>query len=149
MFEHIKQRIVKDLVTEIGYLSSTSLELIGHNIVSMVEDTRLIHHGINKDYKPCGYTVDSFSNDSMIIAEYSTEQGYFTDTSTKPDKCYQKIQHDIDHAMSHRAPSGPDKIYLISNQEEPASFRKSLNALPFTKSSAIEYLFLMHVSWLS
>lgn len=131
MFEHIKQRIIKDLITEIGYISPTSLELIGHNIVSMVEDTRLIHHGINKDYKPCGYTVDSFSNDSMIVAEYSTDQSYFTDTSTKPDKCYQKIQHDIKHAMSHRAPSGPDKIYLISNQEEPASFRKSLNALPF------------------
>ncbi|WP_026838875.1 hypothetical protein [Gillisia sp. JM1] len=83
MFEYIKQRIVKNLIEEIECISPTNLELIGNNIVSILENQRMIHHGINKDYKPSGYTVDSFNNNSKIIAEYSTDKNYFGDSSRK------------------------------------------------------------------
>lgn len=130
MFEYINQRIIKDLIDEIVCLSPTNLELVGHNVISILENQRLIHHGINKNYKPSGYTVDSFSNDSLFVVEYSTDKGYFTDISSNPFDCYKKIQRDVNHAISHKLPNGPDKIYLISSQEEPASFRAKFNTTP-------------------
>jgi hypothetical protein len=65
-FESIKQRVIKRLIDEIGALDATSLELIGHGLVELLENRRLVHHGINKDYKFVGYTVDSFSDDSTV-----------------------------------------------------------------------------------
>ena len=59
MFEHIKKRIIKGLIGEIGCLDPVSLELVGHNVIAIIENKKMIHHGINKDYKPSGYTVDS------------------------------------------------------------------------------------------
>ena len=38
--------------------------------------THLRDHGINKDYNPVGYTVDTFSQDFTIVGEYSTGPGY-------------------------------------------------------------------------
>ncbi|GIT98797.1 tetratricopeptide repeat protein [Sulfurovum sp. TSL1] len=129
MFEPIKKLIIKQLIEEISILDATNIELVGHNIVSYIESKRLIHHGINKDYMPSGYTVDSFSNNSEIVVEYSTEKGYFKDQSPKgttPAK-YEKIEKDINHAIAHKPPTGPTKIYLISTQEEPPSFRAKFN----------------------
>lgn len=134
-FEHIKKRIIKGLIDEIECLDAVGLELVGHNVVSILEDKRMIHHGINKDYKPSGYTVDSFSNDSTIVTEYSTEKDYFEDKSTtKSPPSYQKIDNDITHAINHKTPDGPDKIYLVSNQEEPPSFRSKFNTTPMARS---------------
>lgn len=128
VFEHIKKRITRNLIEEIKCLDPVGLELVGHNAIAIIEKQGMIHHGINKDYKPCGYTVDSFSNDSAIVGEYSTESGYFESKGTKEDPIYEKINKDIWHAMSHKKPDGPNKIYLISNQEEPPSFRSTFNA---------------------
>lgn len=128
MFEIIKKRIVKSLIDEVSVLGAVELELVGHNVISIIENQRLIHHGINKDYKPSGYTVDSFSNNSKIIVEYSTEKGYF-DNSAKKDENpkYDKIQKDINHALDHCKPDKPEKIYLLSTEEEPPSFRANFN----------------------
>lgn len=134
MHEHIKKRIVRNLIEEIGCLDATGLELIGHNVISVIESKRMIHHGINKDYKPSGYTVDSFTDDSTIVGEYSTEKDYFEDDTPKASPCYGKIFKDITHAIGHRKPDGPDKIYLISNEEEPPSFRAKFNSTPLAQS---------------
>ncbi|WP_179336310.1 tetratricopeptide repeat protein [Winogradskyella costae] len=135
MFEYIKQRIVKNLIEEIECLSPTNLELVGNNLVSIIEEQKMIHHGINKDYKPAGYTVDSFSNNSKIIAEYSTEKNYFEDSSKKDETVavYKKIEKDIEHAYSHNDSNKLDKIYLIASHEEPPSFRKKFNKTPIGK----------------
>lgn len=127
MLEYIKKRIIKSLIEEIICLDSTSLELVGHNIVSIIECKRMIHHGINKNYMPSGHTVDSFTDDSTIVTEYSTEQDYFS-------PAYNKISNDINHALDHCKPIGLKKIYLISSQEEPPSFRKKFNATPLFQS---------------
>ncbi|MEZ5589192.1 MAG: hypothetical protein R3F53_00130 [Gammaproteobacteria bacterium] len=139
MHEHIKKRIIKDLMSEIFCLSATELELVGHNVVGILEDNRMIHHGINKDYKPVGHTVDSFSEDSMVVAEYSTEQAYF---GNRDYSSFTKIEKDIQHALNHRMPQEPDKIYLISNQEEPPSFRAEFNATPIGQSHGGKLVFL-------
>lgn len=121
MFEYIRQRIEKNLVDEIECLNPTNLELVGHYLISNIEGQHLIHHGINKDYKPSGYTVDSFSSDSSIIVEYSTDKEYFLDEKNK------KIRQDIEHALKHAENSQIKKIYLVCNHEEPASFRQKFN----------------------
>jgi len=134
LFEHIKKRIIKGLIEEIACLDPTGLELVGHNMVSIIECKRMIHHGINKNYKPSGYTVDSFTDDSTIVAEYSTDEDYFVDSTPKESPTYKKIFNDTTHALSNRKPGGPNKIYLISNQEEPPSFRSKFNATQLAQS---------------
>lgn len=127
-FENAKKLIEKRLVEEIKNLDSSSLELVGHNVISVIESKNMIHHGLNKDYKPVKSTVDTFSDDSQIVGEYSTDQKYFEDSKTKKETMpkYEKIENDIDHALSH----GPsvEKIYLITSMEEPPSFRSSFNS---------------------
>ena len=132
LFEHIKKRIVKSLIEEIVCLDPADLELVGHNIISINECKRMIHHGLNKDYKPSGYTVDSFTDDSTIVAEYSTEKNYFVDSTPNASSTYEKIFNDINHAISHNTLL--NKIYLISNQEEPPSFRSKFNTTQLAQS---------------
>ena len=152
LFEHIKKRIVKSLIEEILCLDPIELELVGHNIVSIIECKRMIHHGINKDYKPSGYTVDSFTDDSTIVAEYSTEKDYFVDSTPNASPTYGKIFNDITHAISHNKLRKPNKIYLISNQEEPPSFRSKFNTTQIAQSRGnciIIYDAFLITSWSS
>ncbi len=128
MTEKIKQRIVDSLIQEISNLTATELEVVADNIISYKESKRLIHHGVNRDYKPVKSTIDLYSDDSTIAVECSTEKGYFVGKKgTYPS--FPKIEKDITKAIHHKLPNGPDKIYLISNQEEPPSFRGKFNAI--------------------
>jgi hypothetical protein len=137
MFEYIKQRILKKLIEEIGCISATNLELVGHHMVSIIENKRMIHHGLNKDYKPSGYTVDSFTDDSLTIAEYSTDKNYFEDKAKKSDPVpfFEKITNDIQHALGHNPKITLDRIYLISSEEEPPSFRAEFNKMEVVKKN--------------
>lgn len=130
MSEHIKKRIIKALIEEITDLGAKEIELVGHNYISLREKKSMIHHGLNKDYMPSGYTVDSFSDDSSIIGEYSAEKGYFDYSGKKESPIYSKVSKDINHALKHKSNIAPEKIYLISNQEENASFRAKFNSTP-------------------
>lgn len=128
MFEQIRQRIEKDLINEIECLDPVDLEIVGHKMISILEGKDLVHHGINKDHKPSGYTVDTFSSDSSIIAEYSTDRDYFSYYVTdRPNARYKKIHKDINHALNHIDPWAIEKIYLVCNHEEPPSFRQNFN----------------------
>lgn len=127
MFRRIKQRIERNLIDEIKNLSATDLECVGTYMLNIIEEESLVHHGINKDGRPCGYTVDSFSQDASIVGEYSVEKDYFTDYYEKDgERHYRKIHKDIVHALSHGG-SNLKKIYLITSQEEIPSFRKEFN----------------------
>ena len=100
----------------------------------MLEDNRLIHHGLNKDYRPVGYTIDTFSQDFLVAGEYSTEKEYFHGKASKapdgqgtshgqdtmgenaeaPVTTYAKIEKDVQHVLDHAAGKLPQKIYLMS-----------------------------------
>ncbi len=138
MFEFIKQRIIKSLIEEIECLDAVNLELVGINVISILENKRMIHHGINKDYRPSGYTVDGFSDDSSIIAEYSTDKSYFEDKKKKGDTIpfFEKIENDIKHAHEHCSQKRPNKIYLVTSQTEQPSFRSDYNVTPIAKQNA-------------
>jgi tetratricopeptide (TPR) repeat protein len=125
--EFIKKRIVKSLIGEIAGLTPALFELAGHGLIEVLENKKLIHHGINKDHQFSGYTVDSFSNDSMVVAQYSTTQGYFENDDTADAPRFDKIEGDIASAEKHRKPGPTTKIYLLSSQEEPPSFRAKFN----------------------
>lgn len=128
MSELIKKRVVKDLIDELADLDAVSLELVGHKVIEVLENKTLVHHGINKDYKPVGYTVDTFSQDFAIVGEYSTESGYFEDCSgRKKENRFEKIEKDINHAIEKGGSILPSRIYLVSTEEEPASFRGNFN----------------------
>ncbi|HDS0919976.1 TPA: ATP-binding protein [Pseudomonas putida] len=120
-FEHIKKRIIHDLIDEIVLLGASELELVGHRVIELIESKKLVHHGLNKDYRPVGYTVDTFTQDGSVIGEYSAQRDYFESSGKKgePSK-FEKIEKDIDHALTHGTPK---KIYLIASHEEPESFR--------------------------
>jgi tetratricopeptide (TPR) repeat protein len=128
MKEHIKKRIIKELIDEIVELDDREIELIGHNYISIKENRNMIHKGLNKDYKPVGYTVDSFSDDYTIVGEYSSEQKYFESTGKPDSPIYKKIEKDIQHASNQASGRKLEKIYLISNNEIPNSFRKKFNS---------------------
>lgn len=143
----IKKRIIGNLIGEVVELDASSLEIVGHSLIELLEDNRLIHHGLNKDYRPVGYTIDTFSQDFMVAGEYSAEKEYFHGKVTKaaegegasqgqdaaganaeaPAMTYAKIEKDIQHVLDHAAGKLPQKIYLICSQEEPESFRAKFN----------------------
>jgi tetratricopeptide (TPR) repeat protein len=106
--QKIKQEAVKCLQKDISNLNAGDLEVVAHRVVELLEEKQLIHRGLNKDGKPVGYTLDTFSGDRTVIAEYSTEAGYF-------EKPYSKIQKDCQHAIKQA--SAAKKLYLMSNQE--------------------------------
>lgn len=128
MFENIKQRIIKNLMGEVSCLEASDLEKVGHYMLCIIEGQSLVHHGLNKDSRPSGYTVDTFSQDGCVVGEYSTVKDYFLDyKSDDVAGSYKKIRKDIEHAYRHSAEGGIKKIYLICSQEEPPSFRQKFN----------------------
>ncbi len=143
MSEFIKQRVIKDLIDELADIDPISLELIGHRVIETIESKMLVHHGINKDYKPVGYTVDTFSQDFTVVGEYSTEEKYFEDSSGgKNENRFDKIAKDIQHAVAKSGDTPPSKIYLVSRDEEPASFRGKFNKSDLAKEHAARVNFL-------
>ncbi|HHK0421605.1 TPA: tetratricopeptide repeat protein, partial [Pseudomonas aeruginosa] len=114
MSEFIKKRVIRDLIDELADIDPISLEIIGHKVIETLESKKLVHHGINKDYKPVGYTVDTFSQDFMVVGEYSTEEKYFEDSSGgKGENRFDKIAKDIKHALVKSGDTPPARIYLV------------------------------------
>jgi tetratricopeptide (TPR) repeat protein len=132
MFDRIKQHILNRLINEISCLDAAELEVVADNVISYKEAKRLIHRGVNKNYKPVKSTIDAYTDDSTIAVECSTDQKYFLSSSSKgaTSPRFVKVENDIYHAINHKPPTGPDKIYLITNQEEIPGFRSQFNATP-------------------
>lgn len=105
--QKLKQVAVKALEHDIVNLDANALEYIGHSLIQVLEGVSLIHRGLNRDGKPVGYTLDTFSADRKIVGEYSTEEGYF-------DTPFKKLLGDCAHSKK----LAPDckKLVLISNR---------------------------------
>ncbi|MEY9562022.1 tetratricopeptide repeat protein [Sinorhizobium fredii] len=143
MSEFIRKRVLRDLIDEIADLDPTSLELVGHRVIESIEGQQLVHHGINKDYKPVGYTVDSFTQDFATVGEYSTDKDYFEDHSgSKKLNVFTKIENDVEHAVKIAGKAALRRLYLVSSCEEPPSFRGKFNKtdLSIAHSDKIEFL---------
>lgn len=143
MSEFIKKRVIRDLIEEIADLDAASFELVGHKVIELIESRELVHHGLNKDHKPVGYTVDTFSQDFTIVGEYSTGQDYFEDASGgKNENKFTKIENDISHAIDMAGNIAPAKIYLVSSVEHPPSFRGKFNKTDLAAKHSDKTIFL-------
>ncbi|GEC41723.1 tetratricopeptide (TPR) repeat protein [Sinorhizobium meliloti] len=143
MSEFIKKRVIRDLIEEIADLDAASFELMGHKVIELIESKGLVHHGLNKDHRPVGYTVDTFSQDFTIVGEYSTGQDYFEDASGgKNENKFTKIENDISHAIDKAGSITPAKIYLVSSAEEPPSFRGKFNKTDLAAKHSDKTVFL-------
>ncbi|MGO0630425.1 hypothetical protein ACTORR_10355 [Pseudomonas sp. SAR267] len=120
MSEFIKKRVIRDLIDELADIDPISLEIIGHKVIETLESKKLVHHGINKDYKPVGYTVDTFSQDFMVVGEYSTEEKYFEDSSGgKGENRFDKIAKDIKESPNKPSVMRESPQHLIRAAHEP------------------------------
>lgn len=143
MSELIRKRVIRDLTDEISDLDATSLEIIGHKVIETIEGGKLVHHGINKDYKPVGYTVDTFSQDFSVVGEYSTEEGFFEGIKNRSEEYeFKKIAKDVQHALEKGRENNPARIYLVASEEEPPSFRGKFNRTGLAKTHGDRLVFL-------
>lgn len=110
--ETLKRQAINKIIADVKGLTAAELEIVGHGLISILENQNLIHRGLNKEGKPVGYTVDSFSDNRQIVGEFSTESKYF-------DTPFNKLEKDVNHAKKE-APK-LTTLYLISNQECPNS----------------------------
>lgn len=125
-----KQVIVNKLIDEIENLSATNLELIGNIFLENITGKIFQHHGTNRNGRPVGHTVDSLSTDLLSIAEYSTEEDYFSGKTS-----FEKIENDITHAKTFIGTGELVKIYLICSQLEKNSFRETFNKTDLFKDN--------------
>ncbi len=127
---------------EISGIGAGELELVGHRVIETLEGQKIVHHGLNKDYRPAGYTVDSFDQAGTIVGAYSVEAGYFDDSSTKnaPPE-FKKIEKDFNGALKHCS-GDIKKLYLFSSQEEPPSFRAKFNNSPVFKNGRVSEIII-------
>ena len=138
IFEKIKKQIVKNLIAEIKTVGAEEFELVGHKIIELLEGQRLVHHGLNKDYRPAAYTVDSFNQSGTVVGAYSVELRYFEATKSNH---FKKIEKDLTGALAH-CNGKINKLYLFSSQEEPESFRRKFNCNKYIKRDSIEKIII-------
>src|SRR5687768_5528183 len=101
-----RKELTRQLLEAFAAMSATEWELVGHELAKHITGARLRHRGLTITGNPSGYSVDSYSSDARIVAEYGTEAGYFNDLS--------KPREDFEHARGE-APH-VETVLLLSNQ---------------------------------
>jgi hypothetical protein len=101
-----RKQLRQELLGAFAVMSATEWEYLGHALAEHITGERLQHRGLTTTGNPSSYTVDSYSSNGRIVAEYGTEAGYFDDL-TKP-------QNDLAHAR-REAPQA-EIVLLLSNQ---------------------------------
>jgi len=83
------------------------VEIFGQRLVDRIVDVPMQHPGLNQLGHPVGHTVDSVSATGEIVAEYSTDESYFSGRM-------EKLRGDFKHAR--RMYPKVRKILLVSNR---------------------------------
>lgn len=83
-------------------------ELFGQKVANYLIDEPLIHRGLNAQGHPVGNTIDSYSANGDIAAEYSAEQSYF-------QKPFKKLIGDYQHVRANHPQA--TQVYLLSAQQ--------------------------------
>lgn len=143
MAQFVRKRIVNDLIEEIVSIDAVALEFVGHKIIEFIEAIPLLHRGVNKDHKPVGYTLDTYSHDFKLVGEYSTQEDYFHGVKAADGNLrFEKIENDINHVLEHCAGRLPERIYLVSSEEQPTSFRLKFNTTQLAQDHSQRLRFL-------
>ena len=99
--------LVNELIRGISAIGP-QFELFGQKIANYLIDEPLIHRGLNAQGHPVGNTIDSYSANGDIAAEYSAEQTYF-------QKPFKKLIGDYQHVRDNHPQA--THVFLLSAQE--------------------------------
>lgn len=99
--------LVNELIRGIAAIGP-QFEQFGQRVTNYLIDLPLIHRGLNAQGHPVGNTIDSYSANGEIAAEYSAEKNYF-------QKPFKKLIGDLQHVCKNHPQA--ERIYLLSAQE--------------------------------
>jgi hypothetical protein len=105
-----RKLLIQEIIQALSASSGVEWEPLAHRLTERLAGVDLRHRGQSVTGNPLGYTIDSYSDDGTVAAEYGTETGYFKDLK--------KPKHDFDHVRK-LLPSATT-IYLLSNQSATA-----------------------------
>lgn len=109
MYSDLSKRVARqEVMSELALLSASELEVVGHCVVCAIEGEPMAHRGLSTNNNPSGYTVDTFSHDRVVAAEYSTEPDYF-------ESGFSKLKKDAKHV--HEELNAVSRVYFVSNSE--------------------------------
>lgn len=115
-----RDTLIYEIVQVLRPLSGVAWEPVGHRLAELLAGVPLLHRGQGIKGNPQGHTVDSYSEDGKVAAEYGTEEGYFTapkksktkPTVTKPAADYQHVRRELPDAK---------RVFLLSTQPATAA----------------------------
>ncbi len=109
MYSDLSKRVaLQDVMSELALLSASELEVVGHCVVCAIEGEPMAHRGLSTNNNPSGYTVDTFSHNRVVAAEYSTESDYF-------ESGFSKLKKDAKHVQEQL--NAVSRVYFVSNRE--------------------------------
>lgn len=102
-----RRYLVNELIRGISDIGP-QFESFGQQVANYLIDEPLKHRGLNAQGLPVGNTIDSYSANGEIAAEYSADKSYF-------DRPFKKLLGDYQHVRTNH-PQAKD-IYLLAAQE--------------------------------
>jgi tetratricopeptide (TPR) repeat protein len=121
------------IVEALAALSGAEWEVIGHRLAEHISGVELRHRGLGLKGNAQGRTLDSYSADGTVAAEYGTEAGYFK-TLAKPKSDVAHVRELLPTATS---------IYLLSTQK--ATPERQLDLIAWEQASAATDGISIHV----
>lgn len=102
-----RRYLVNELIRGISDIGPL-FESFGQKVADHLVDEILTHRGLNADGLPVGNTIDSYSANGELAAEYSADKTYF-------DKPFKKLLGDYKHVLSNHTQA--KQIYLLAGQQ--------------------------------
>jgi hypothetical protein len=112
----IERTLVLQIIPALAALSGAELEEFGVRIASLYADVPLRHRGVGLKGNPQGRTIDAYSDDGLVAAQFGSEAGYFN-TLAKPKSDYKQVRTQMPTART---------IYLMSSQIASAQRQRDL-----------------------
>jgi hypothetical protein len=97
------------IIAALKVISGGDWDPLAHRLAERMAGVKLRLRGQGVTGNPIGYTLDSYSADGSVAAEFSAERTYFK-TLQKPRRDFTHVRKQMPHATS---------IYLLSTQECP------------------------------
>jgi tetratricopeptide (TPR) repeat protein len=104
----LRQRYVLDIVRDLSLLGGSAFETFGNRIVERLSSEDWEHRGTNLEGSPVAGVVDSLANGGLTVAQYSSEQGYFSGSLTK-------LRADIEQATQNH--TNVKNLWMLSSRE--------------------------------
>lgn len=120
MHSALRKRYVHDLITDVALLTGAAFERFAYAVIDHVAPAGWKHRGTNPSGAPVRNVVDSVADGGRLVAEYSTEEGYFAGKMAK-------VKKDIRHAKTNHSNVG--KLWLVSNRALQPSQVTSIEGL--------------------